>query len=106
MPSDTSFSAALMLQPDGWKGMGHPDGPEALYREVLQQAIDLNGAKDFYAAREVFLRLYALKGHYETRLSAANMTLKLGEVYAPDLHRTARMPAELTASPRAECAVR
>ena len=35
-----------------------------------------------HEARELFLHLYSLRGRAETRLSAANMTLRMGETAA------------------------
>ena len=52
------------------------------YRATLQAANRANAAGQYANARELFFELYMLKGRIETRLSAANMTLKLGEVAA------------------------
>ena len=59
-----------------------PDKEERHYRATLQAANRANAAGQYANARELFFELYMLKGRIETRLSAANMTLKLGEVAA------------------------
>ena len=88
MPADPSMGAAVrmqMLRGDTMRAItsgSSPESPEDRYREILSRAIKENSEGRFGKARELFFRLYELKGHYETRLSAANMTLKLGESHA------------------------
>ena len=55
---------------------------EETYRTKLEQAMVANSLGQFYEARELFFDVFSLKGTIETRLSAANMTMKLGEVHA------------------------
>ena len=87
MPADPSMGAAVRMQLARGDTRavltgGSSPTPEDRYREILSRAIKENSEGRFGKARELFFRLYELKGHYETRLSAANMTLKMGEAHA------------------------
>ena len=59
-----------------------PKGDEKTYLAKLHSAVAANKSGNYIEARELFLDIYCLKGHMESRLSAANMTFKLGEVHA------------------------
>ena len=80
--AEDALAAVLRLQARmrGWRArINLPGREERHYRATLQAAKRAQCDGQYEQARDLLLHLYCLRGRAETRLSAANMTLRLGE---------------------------